>query len=212
MERLEGRVGVIGDAHALDDRLERAVETLRAWGAQTLLQVGDIVDGPGDADRTVSLLEQADVVAIAGNHERWFLEGIGREKPDRTQNLNDAARAYLEALPTTRRFTTPLGGLLLCHGVGENDMDMLKSDTRGFALRAIEELWELIDDPDLQLMVAGHTHERMVRHFDGLTAINAGTLHDTGPGGIVGVDFDEAQLHCWDWSGDAFVVASPLRL
>jgi predicted phosphodiesterase len=32
-------------------------------------------------------------------------------------------------------------------------------------------------DEDTQFIIGGHTHERMVRVFPGLTVINAGTIH-----------------------------------
>jgi predicted phosphodiesterase len=32
-------------------------------------------------------------------------------------------------------------------------------------------------DEDIQFMFGGHTHERMVRVFPGLTVLNVGTIH-----------------------------------
>jgi predicted phosphodiesterase len=73
-------------------------------------------------------------------------------------------------------FRTPLGGLLLCHGVGTDDMDELKETTSGYGLAAIDELGRLRRDGSVSLMVGGHTHAWMDRAFDGLRVINPGTL------------------------------------
>jgi hypothetical protein len=50
------RIGLIGDVHTEDARLERAIRELVARGAERLLCVGDIVDGPGDLARCCDLL------------------------------------------------------------------------------------------------------------------------------------------------------------
>ena len=58
---------------------------------------------------------------------------------------------------------------MLCHGVGTDDEAWLLPDTRGYALQDIPTLRELMLDDDVRFMIGGHTHERMVRVFPGLT-------------------------------------------
>ena len=64
----------------------------------------------------------------------------------------------------------------LCYGLGENDMASVGIDDFGYALECNEELQRYLDDEHYQLVVCGHTHRRMVRHFKQLTIINAGTI------------------------------------
>lgn len=202
-------VGVLGDVHAEDANLERALDALGEVDA--VLCVGDIVDGPGDLERTVALLRERGVICVAGNHERWFLAGTMRGVPDAHLDASDAVRAFFAELPRTRRLSTASGSLLLCHGVGEDDMAELRSETKGYALAAIEGLRELWLDPDLTYMVAGHTHERMVRAFPGLVVINAGTLRREAPG-FVRLDFEKREVRCFDLHGGDVVEAASFAL
>ncbi len=184
------RVGVVGDVHGQDVALDRALGFFQRKGADAVLCVGDLVDGPGDVDRSVELLRQAGAYVVAGNHERWFLHGEQRRVADATLALLDATRAFIDALPSTRLFSTPAGGVLLCHGVGEDDMAELRPDTNGYALQDIPALRELMLDPEVGYAIGGHTHERMVRRFQGVTFLNAGTLLPSHDPCVLWVDFE----------------------
>lgn len=202
-------VGVLGDVHAEDVAVELALNALRDVDA--VLCVGDIVDGKGDLERTVALLEDHGVICVAGNHERWFLAGTMRGVPDAHVTSSDAVRTFFAGLPRTLRLPTVAGNLMLCHAVGDDDMAELRSDTRGYALQAIEGLRELWLDPELTYMVAGHTHERMVRAFPGLVAINAGTLRREAPG-FIRIDFEKKKVRYFDLRDGAVVEAGEVEL
>jgi predicted phosphodiesterase len=171
------RLGVIGDVHCESETLERVLDALQTMNVEAILCVGDLLDGAGDADATLGMLEARGVECVAGNHERWFLEGEQRTLENVTLEVNQASRVFLEALPSARQYATRNGNVLLCHGVGEDDEAWLRPDTRGYALQDIPALRELMLDEDTQFIIGGHTHERMVRVFPGLTVINAGTIH-----------------------------------
>jgi len=178
------RFGAIGDIHAEDDLLRSAIEALHREGVDAILAVGDIADGRGSVDACVDALRSAGVIAVAGNHDRWLLSSQMRDLPDATfmQSLKDDTVEYLRELRATRAFETPRGPLLLCHGLGTNDMAAVRPGDFGYALAANLDLHAL-RQTDLRVVVNGHTHHRMVRRFGDLTVINAGTLkHDHDPG------------------------------
>lgn len=212
MERRR-RVGAIGDLHCQDERLELALDALVARGADTIVQLGDIVDGPGDLERCIRLMREREVIAIAGNHERWFLSGEMRGLRDATMEASDEVRAYLAALPRTRRIATVAGEALLCHGVAEDDMAMFEEHTRGYALQSMMPLLRgMMEDPRLQFMLGGHTHHRMVRAMPGFVALNAGTLADNGPPGFLLIDFEARTIECIDLKDGEVVDAGVLPL
>ena len=209
---------MIGDVHAEDERLEAGILALREAQVDVLVQVGDIVDGVGNVDRCVDLLLRHDVQTIAGNHERWFLGGEMRSLPHATSELTPQSRAFFEALPATRRFETPQGGLLVCHGVGENDMANLRPETRGYDLQSVmPALRPLLLDETLRFMVGGHTHQRMARSFENhshqkLWIINAGTLHEHGPAGFVLLDSEAMSVRTWGFEGNVAKEGETLEL
>lgn len=185
---------MIGDVHCESEILERVLDTLESMNIEPVLCVGDLVDGPGDVDATLKLLESRRVQCVIGNHERWFLTGEQRTLENATLQINDESKAFIEGLPKMRRYQTPHGKALLCHGVGEADEAWLLPDTKGYALQDIPTLRELMLDDDLRFMIGGHTHERMVRVFPGLTVINAGTIYRNDEQTFTVIDFDQMRV------------------
>ena len=188
------RLGVVGDIHCESETLGRVLDALETMNIEAVLCVGDLVDGPGEADATLAMLQARQVQCVAGNHERWFLDGEQRTLENATATINETSRAFVDGLPTMRRYATPNGTALLCHGVGEDDEAWLLPDTRGYALQDIPTLRELMLDEEVQFMLCGHTHERMVRVFPGLTVINAGTIHRKDEQSFLVLDFGAMRV------------------
>jgi predicted phosphodiesterase len=188
------RVGVVGDVHCESETLERVLDALESMDVDRVLCVGDLVDGPGDADRALAILESHGVQCVAGNHERWFLASQRRELEHATKAVSEESRTFLRSLRKVRRFDTPAGRAILCHGVGEDDEAWLLPDTRGYALQDIPTLRELMLDDSVQYMIGGHTHQRMVRVFPGLTVVNAGTLHRKDEQSFTVIDFGARKV------------------
>lgn len=190
------KIGAIGDIHEEDEALERVLQFLKPMAMDAVVAVGDIVDGPGDGARCCDLLQAYGVDAVSGNHDRWFL--LGQLREGGTAELPAPARNYLEELPSTRSYQTPMGRLMLCHGLAENDMNRLREDDEGYALQANGELQKLLATQEYRYIINGHSHRRMVRDFGGVTVINAGTIfRDDNPCCVV-LDFDEGTASFYD--------------
>ena len=184
------RFGAIGDVHAEDELLAAALEQLAREPCDVIFTVGDFVDGRGDVERTCRLLRQG-TVAVRGNHERWLLADQARDLPDAhlRDDLSAEALRYIDALPVTRSFDTVAGKLLLCHGVGDDDMALLRRDDDVQA-HAHNPALQKVHAQHYEVMVCGHTHQPMVRTFFGLLVVNAGTLHHADNPGFVHVDLE----------------------
>ena len=187
-------VGVIGDVHAEDEHLAQALAFLSARNTKTIWCVGDYADGQGDLERCCQLLQEAEVRCVAGNHDRWLLAGEMRTLRHAHQHIPEDVQAFLEQLPKTYLLNTIAGPAMLCHGVGDDDFTELYSHTKGYDLQnhPVRELWSR---GDVEYMVAGHTHEPMVRAFPGLVVVNAGTLTRDHDPGFVEIDFEQRQVH-----------------
>lgn len=198
------RIGILGDVHACDARLEAALHFLRALNVERILCVGDIVDGLGDGERCCELLQQFDVATVRGNHDRWLLNGEMRDLEGSVAlaSLGANAVAFLRALPLTLAFETTCGPLLLCHGVGENDMNKLTPDDYGYALECNDELQALMWAGTFRFIVGGHTHQRMVKRFGPLTWINAGALPDWSGPCFALADFARGTVEFYEFNGD----------
>lgn len=198
------RVGVIGDVHARDAALEAALGFLRGLGdLNALLCTGDIVDGEGDADRCCALLREAGALTVRGNHDRWFLETVAHRTPGHPHYaLSLSACAFLAALPPTRRFRTPRGALLLCHGLGADDMAGIYPDGSGVTPEANHRLHALVGAAEFRFVLCGHTHRPMIRVFEDLTLINAGTLQWGYERGFLVADFERGVAQFYALADD----------
>ncbi len=170
-------LGAIGDIHNEDVLLEQVLPFLQSR-VEVMVSVGDVVDGPGDANKCCDLLRNHDVHVISGNHERWLLKGEMRMLPsaNNKSDIRPELLDWLEKLPATMNFDTPGGKLMLCHGLGSNDMALLRPDDYGYALTSNSALEQILYESDVRYVVSGHTHQRMVRKIDKVTFVNAGTL------------------------------------
>lgn len=189
-----GRVGVVGDVHCESSTLSRVLDALETMRVDAVLCVGDLVDGPGDADETLGILSSRGVQCVAGNHERWFLEGVKRDLEHATQEISSESESFIRGLERIRLYETPAGPAILCHGIGDDDEAWLRPDTRGYALQDIPTLRDLMLDDSVSFVIGGHTHERMVRIFPGVTVINAGTIHRKDEQTFAVVDFTEMKV------------------
>jgi predicted phosphodiesterase len=178
------RFGLIGDVHAEDERLAAALEALANARVERALCTGDLVDGLGDVDRVCGLLRSHRVVTVRGNHDRWIRDDSMRTLPNAHSMTTLAVESIelLKSLPPTALVPTAIGGLLLCHGVADNDMCKLGAEDFGYAISSNEDLLRVLFDPAVAVMVGGHTHKRYVRRFERaqgkppLVVVNAGTL------------------------------------
>jgi predicted phosphodiesterase len=163
----------------------------------TILCTGDLVDGAGDVDACVELLRSHDVQTVRGNHDRWVLEEKARHIPHahRLQDLSDTVVAFLHSLPPHITLQTQSGPLMLCHGVGANDLQKIWPGTERMPAERSPRLDQIIADGDYNLMINGHVHYRTLIHFDALTLLNAGTLRGDHHPGFGLLDLTENTVH-----------------
>lgn len=198
------RIGYLGDIHAEDERLETALKKLSRENVNIIVSLGDIVDGLGDIERTVALLRDYDVVGVRGNHDRWFLSNQVRELPDAHERHLVSARVveWLEALPPTLELPTVAGNVLVCHGLGLDDMASIKPWDDLACIRDNMSFRKLCKTTSAKFILNGHSHSRMVRNIADRVVINAGAFcRDHAPSfGLV--DFETSTVHVWPIASD----------
>ena len=175
------RLGLIGDVHTERTRLLGALAHLSRLSPDRIVCTGDLPDGPNDARAVAACCEalrQANALTVSGNHDRWLQDGEMRQLSGATDRdeIDAATTAFLAALPSTIELDSPRGRVLLCHGLGADDMTGVQPFDHGPALENNEALQRLIAEGRYRYVISGHTHRPMVRAISGLTIINAGTL------------------------------------
>lgn len=189
------RLGVIGDVHGEHRRLATVLDWLAGQQLDALVCTGDVADGRGCINRSCELLRDAGVQAVAGNHDRWLLQDRVRHvvAAHHRHELEPANLAYLQGLPPTRELDTVAGRLLLCHGIGDRDLEKVWPGTSRSAIRRSATLDRLLRQARHRFVINGHMHFRVLIDFEELLLMNAGTLKGERAGVTI-MDFAGARI------------------
>lgn len=188
----------VGDVHAEDVRLKTALSLGRDAGVDARICVGDVADGEGDLAMTMALLDGGRVLTVRGNHDRWFVADEHRDVPHASSRKKHAAAIDAMALwPTAIELATAMGPVLLCHGIGDDDMGKVKAHTTDAELAA-SAAWQGLRASSYRTMLGGHTHEPFARVVDGVLVLNAGTLKRDESPAVCILDFQAKTLDVHD--------------
>jgi len=195
------RIGILGDIHAEHERLEQALGCLRREGVDAVICTGDVADGEGCLDTCIDLLREADALTVRGNHDRWLLEDKLRhiDKAHQRDRIRTSTLDHLAALPAQITLATPRGNLLLCHGVGDDDLQKVWPGTERMPVERSARLDEIIAQAQTSIMVNGHVHYRTMIHFESMVLINAGTLRGDHRPGFSILDCSLEQIVSYDF-------------
>ena len=183
--------------------LAHALDRMTAAGVDAIVCTGDLADGPGDVAACCELLREANAVTVRGNHDRWLLEDRIRHIPNahRMHELDEQSVEFMRALPTTASIETVQGRVLLCHGVGEQDLTKIWPGSERMPPERSTTFDAFVADPGIAFMVNGHMHFRAIVHFHGLTLINAGTLRRDHRPGFGVVDLENGTVRPYAFEG-----------
>lgn len=207
------RIGIIGDVHTEADALASAIELFQRLKVDQIVCMGDLVDGPCDeldVDRSCELLQEHGIPTVCGNHDRWILERSMRDLPDASSEseLDPASLDFLRKLPPTVELPTPIGPVLLCHGLGDDDMALVLPHDHGHELTQNQPLQRLVQSGKYAVVLNGHSHRRMVRYVEPVWIINAGTLHRDNHPCVGCVDFETRTVDFYTVDGERIESAS----
>jgi predicted phosphodiesterase len=197
-------LGVIGDVHAEDSRLSTAINHLQSMQVDAIVCTGDIVDGIGCPNESARLLRDANVITVRGNHDRWILEHKARHIPDAHfyDNLEAETRTYLENLSSQAIVETIQGRLMLCHGIGDDDLRKVWPGTERMPIERSRALDDIITGGEVRFLINGHMHFRTLIHFEALTLINAGTLKGEYWPGFSLINFESHEITAFEFIDD----------
>lgn len=199
--------GFLGDIHAEDVLLKQSLEFFNEKNITNIFCVGDICDGYGDLDKTVSLMKEGKVLSVLGNHDEWFNKGEMRHI-DNCHFCEDQQKDtvdYIKSLPKTLTFTASCGDIILCHGILDNTLGMVSPLDYGYALNSNTSLQDYLKGSYPSIMINGHSHKKMVRKIQNKLIISTGTLYREQNPCISIMDFDSKEAYFYDFVGDQLI-------
>jgi len=161
------RVGVVSDVHNNVEALTYALDHLR--DCDVVLSLGDLVSDYRVSPAILDMARDAQLLGIAGNHEKSVLVNPGSRL---RESLASDDLAYLQALPATRQLELDGRRILLAHGAPWDDPASYRCQ---YVLAHDTASLERIADGGRDLVLLGHTHVPMARRIKATLVLNPGS-------------------------------------
>jgi putative phosphoesterase len=183
----------ISDIHGNLTALEAVLEEARHRDFQQLIVCGDLLfPGPAPLE-TWKLLLENHALCVQGLVDRAIatvdLTKLSAESPaqaERIQRLADTRRELgelivtrLARLPTMARLPLESGDeMVVVHGSPSDPTEPMTADLSD------EELFALVGDDPADVVVCGGSHTPFVRHLDGVSIVNVGSVGEAPEGKV----------------------------
>jgi len=165
------KIGLISDPHATPGPVAEALTLFDELGVERILCPGDIAGYGENVAASVTLIQQSGCQAVAGNHERWYLE----QQADET---DPAVRNYFDQLPRFREWIIEGCRMYLVHASPpDSDMQGIRLlDETGRLIQSEKAYWEdSLADFDYDVLLVGHTHQIFAEQLGRTLVVNPGS-------------------------------------
>jgi predicted phosphodiesterase len=174
------RIAILSDIHGNSFALKEVLEDIKNQKIETILNLGDSLDGPLDIKGTFELIIENNIESIAGNGERLILKNLYNETENLSfeqtkKQLDSNIIEWYKLLPFAINFEDKLYG---CHGSPHSDMEYLLeglNDSQVY-IKASSELDKILKEIDCNIVVCGHSHVSRVVKTNTKTIINVGSV------------------------------------
>ncbi|MTI33414.1 metallophosphoesterase family protein [Xanthovirga aplysinae] len=176
------KIAVISDIHGNIWALERVLEDIQKKGINTIINLGDHLNGPLKPKETFQLIKETPMVSIAGNGDRYIVENALRDKKDSPtmkyiySQIDMEAVNWLKSLPKTLLFNE---FIFLTHGkLDIDDKYLIENITpEGIVVRENNELISIVGHLPHKIILSAHSHvSRFIDLGNGQTIINSGSV------------------------------------
>ncbi|MBT6792497.1 MAG: hypothetical protein HOA39_08700, partial [Gammaproteobacteria bacterium] len=132
----------------------------------------------------------------------WLLENKVRHLPmaHHKADLSAQSLSYLQSLNKTESITRNGQRLLLCHGMGDRDLEKAWPGTQTMPIERSATLDAIIKTEQHDWLINGHLHFRTIMAFKTLTVINAGTLTGHRWPGFSVLDLDQRSVQAFEFT------------
>ena len=205
------KLGVISDIHSNVVVLEKVLNDLEKRKVEKIICCGDYIGlGPWPDEAVQLLMKYEDkLIAVRGNHEKYFLQGIPTRVHDEKMKLGDeqinchkwthnkisqSSKEFLERMPIEQNIQIENKKIYIVHYPIQEDGKYRKYINKA----NINEIKELFSYTDADIYFYGHTHVEDINNENGKWYINPGSLGcpkatNIGKYGILTIENDEVS-------------------
>lgn len=172
------RIAILTDVHGNAYALEAVLADLKTTSPDAVYNLGDTLWGDADPARAWALQQQHAPPTVRGNTDEMLTTLTDRAPEYRDWLLAQTGMGVLDtlnALPLVASLHN--GELLLAHGQPDSAWKALMY-TGGMDRAATPEELEARTEgwPARRVVVVGHTHTELLRHWRGVSYVNAGAV------------------------------------
>jgi putative phosphoesterase len=161
------KLGIVSDLHCNIDALDRALEIMGP--IDRLLCLGDSIYEYRFSNAVVGRLRELEAVTILGNHEETFLGEAGARARSASE-IDRPLLGWLSEQPHRRELRIDGKRILMVHST--------PWEPRGsYVLPTSSEL-QRFGEADADIVLYGHTHQKVVRRIGRVLVINPGSTGD----------------------------------
>jgi putative phosphoesterase len=178
------KVACLYDIHGNLPAVEAVMKEIRQEGVELIVIGGDVIPGPMPRE-TMDYLLALDIPTkfILGNGDEAVLTELRGKTSDKVpervrglvtwtaQQLRPEHEQALASWPLSVKVDIdPLGEVLFCHAVPQNNTDIFTK------LTPEEKLIPVFKDVTANIVVCGHTHMQFDRNIGNLRVVNSGSV------------------------------------
>lgn len=178
------KIALIGDIHANLPALQAVLAHINTQDVEAIWNVGDSVGYGPFPNEVLDILQEKDILSIAGNYDLKTLafpakSAKWRKKKDPLkvlafqwayEALSPANRNYLRSLPEQRRLKIMNKNILLTHASPASSKEYVDTRTSKDRLR------ELALAAAADIVICGHSHQPFAGKAKGVMFINTGSV------------------------------------
>jgi predicted phosphodiesterase len=157
------KIAFVGDIHGYAPALLKALEICQQEGVQSIVGLGDYIDGWDENEKCISLIQEHFHSFVSGNHD------VAHD-----HDLNGEQRAWLKELPERIECFQ----WLVIH-------DSPRTEEK---IKSAVDAWGCFDDCDFQRCVVGHSHRPMLYRYNPDLVTDCDELDAVGEGVIIEPD------------------------
>lgn len=181
------KIGIISDIHNNVVALTEVLKTLKIKGCEKIICCGDIIGiGPYPEQTVQLLINTPELIAVKGNHDKYFVEGLPSEVPNiegmglgemdhhkwEHKLLTEKSCAWLKSLPSIREIKVENVKIAIMHYAIDRSNNYMHCITQP----NIQECYNMFSNIESDIVVFGHNHTQNIIEDNKKLFINCGSL------------------------------------
>ncbi|MCP4764311.1 MAG: metallophosphoesterase family protein [archaeon] len=173
------KIAILSDIHGNSWALNDVLEDIKSKKIETIINLGDSLNGPLDPKGTFNLLVENNVLSISGNGDRLILESLESISKFKTMEyvktqIDNDVIDWLRKLP----FELINNNIYCCHASPDSDTSYLLENLKAdhIEIKENSEIDKILKDIKQDIIVCGHSHVSRIVKTANKIILNTGSV------------------------------------